>query len=193
MGLSFFESPLSDEEETDGMLATNTVERLANFSKEGIGKPGANKPFFLSTGFHKPHLPHVAPKKYFDLYDIKKVSLAPNRFVPTGFLEENFHADGTFELISYNDNAGPVFKQDGQDFETPLDEDFSRLQRRGYFAATSFTDANVGRVLAALELHGYKENTIVLLWGDRERELNLEPLLVACFSRDTVIYLLARS
>lgn len=107
---------------------------------------------------------------------IKTVSLAPNRFVPTGFKEENFHADGTFELISYNkvslqrtarrsvlfgsqiavfrslkmrllqwswswwqldhlrpssltraagsQNAGPVFKKDGQDFETPLDEDF---------------------------------------------------------------------
>jgi iduronate 2-sulfatase len=169
MGLSFFESPLADEEETDGMLATDTVERLANFSVASIGKPGANRPFFLSTGFHKPHLPHVAPKKYFDLYpDISKVSLAPNRFVPIGFKEENFHADGTFELISYNYNAGPAFKKDGQDFETPLDEDFSRRQRRGYFAATSFTDANVGKVLAALDEYGYKENTIVLLWGDRK-------------------------
>jgi hypothetical protein len=52
-GLSFFESPLRDEEETDGMLATNTIERLANFSRDGIGKGGANKPFFLSTGLHK--------------------------------------------------------------------------------------------------------------------------------------------
>ena len=71
MGLSFSESPLADEDETDGMLATGAVERLANFSRDGIGKPGANRPFFLSTGFHKPHLPHIVPKKYFDLYDIK--------------------------------------------------------------------------------------------------------------------------
>ena len=91
IGLSLLESPLSDEEQTDGMLATNTLERLANFSREGIGRPGANKPFFLSTGFHKPHLPHIVPKKYFDLYP-KNVSLAPNRLVPTGFKEENFHA-----------------------------------------------------------------------------------------------------
>ena len=47
-----------------------------------------------------------------------------------------------------------------------VDEDFSRAQRRGYFAATSFTDANVGRMLTALEAHGYKDNTVVLLWGD---------------------------
>ena len=53
-GVSYMESPLSDEEETDGMLATNTVERLANFSRDGIGKHGVNRPFFLSTGFHKP-------------------------------------------------------------------------------------------------------------------------------------------
>ena len=135
------------------------------------------------------------PKKYFDLYDPKTVSLAPNRFVPTGFKEENFHADGTFELVglngtvsveigsrhmkleterdllvcnvqvSYNLNAGPVFLKDHQDFNTPLDEDFSRAQRRGYFAAVSFTDANVGRVVDALEKEGYKDNTIVLLWG----------------------------
>ena len=59
-GLSFFESPLRDEEETDGMLATNTIERLANFSREGIGKAGGDKPFFLSTGLHKVSL-HVLP------------------------------------------------------------------------------------------------------------------------------------
>jgi iduronate 2-sulfatase len=166
MGLSYWESPLRDEEETDGILATGAVERLANFSKEGIGKAGANRPFFMSTGFHKPHLPHIAPKRYFDLYDPETVSLAPNRLVPTGFREENFHADGTFELIMYNINAGPVFKKDHQDFVTPVDESFSRAQRRGYFACVSFVDAQVGRVLTALESEGYKENTIVLLWGD---------------------------
>ena len=77
------------------------------------------------------------------------------------------YSDGTFELIGYNLNAGPVFKHDKQGFATPVDEDFERAQRRGYFAAVSFTDANVGRVVDALESEGYKENTIVLLWGDQ--------------------------
>ena len=67
-----------------------------------------------------------------------QVSLAPNRFVPTGFKEENFHADGTFELISYNLNAGPAFAKDNFSFSRPLGDDFSRAQRRGYFAAVSF-------------------------------------------------------
>jgi len=191
MGLSFMESPLPDEETTDGMLATGTIERLANFSREGIGKAGAGRPFFLSTGFHKPvrcsfispfalicavstglsvpgievatlcttvlvsspepgtalglpqHLPHIAPKQYFDLYNPQNVSLAPNRLVPTGFKEENFHADGTFELKLYNLNAAPAFAKDGQDFHTPLDAEFSRAQRWGYFACVSFVDAQV--------------------------------------------------
>ena len=58
------------------MLATNTVERLANVSRDGIGTHDANRPFFLSIGLHKPHLPQIAPKKYFDMYPTN-VSLAP--------------------------------------------------------------------------------------------------------------------
>jgi arylsulfatase A-like enzyme len=90
MGLSYFESPLSDEQQTDGMLATNAVLRFRNFSRDGIGKEGGNRPFFHAVGFHKPHLPHVAPKKYFDLYDVTKVSLPPNPKVPSGFMEHNW-------------------------------------------------------------------------------------------------------
>ena len=66
----------------------------------------------------------------------------------------------------YTPIAGPEFKKEGFGFSHPIGDDFSRLQRRGYFAATTFTDAQVGRVLAALETEGYKNNTIVLLWGD---------------------------
>ena len=53
MGLSYYESPLPDEQQTDGILATNAIERFANFSRDGIGKKGANKPFFHAVGFHK--------------------------------------------------------------------------------------------------------------------------------------------
>jgi arylsulfatase A-like enzyme len=80
-GLSWMRSPLTDEQQTDGQLATNTVERLANFSSDGIGKDGG-KPFFLSAGFHKPHAPWIVPEKYFELYDGTEISLAPNREVP---------------------------------------------------------------------------------------------------------------
>jgi hypothetical protein len=57
-------SPLTDEEQTDGQLATNTVQRLANFSRDGIGK-GGGKPFFLATGFHKVRTLTPSPVKVF--------------------------------------------------------------------------------------------------------------------------------
>ena len=189
MGLSFDESPWEDEQQTDGMLATNAISRLEAFKASGIGGAGG-KPFFLAVGFHKPHLPHNVPKRYFDLYDVEKVSLAPNREVPQGFKEENWHANGSGEMASYNqcensdcsgnDDAGPEggsrrFVAEGfmgkvwtspHGFRHPISANFSRQIRRGYFAATSFVDAQVGRVMAALDANGFKENTNVVLWSD---------------------------
>lgn len=163
-GLSFMESPLRDEEQTDGILAANAVERFANFSRDGIGK--GDMPFFHSVGFHKPHLPHIVPRKYFEMYNLEEVSLPPNPRVPVGFKEENWHANGNFELESYTWNAGPEFKKEGVSFDRPVGDDFARALRRGYFAAVSFIDAQIGRVLEALEQYGFKDNTIVVLWGD---------------------------
>ena len=114
----------------------------------------------------RPHLPHVAPKKYFDLYDPANVSLPPNPNVPSGFMERNWHNNGNGEMYSYNINMGPTFIKDNVSFHQHVDDDNSRLMRRGYFAAVSFTDACVGRVLDALEQYGYKDNTIVTMWGD---------------------------
>ena len=72
-GLSFMASNLTDEQETDGITAADAVRRLASFKARGIGLQGANKPFFLATGYHKPHLPHIVPQAYFDLYDVDQV------------------------------------------------------------------------------------------------------------------------
>jgi iduronate 2-sulfatase len=101
MGVSFLPTPdatywgaATDEETTDGMLAANAVERLANFSRDGIGKDGG-APFFHSVGFHKPHLPHIVPQKWFDMYPLDGVSLPPNSKVPSGFKEENWHTHRT--------------------------------------------------------------------------------------------------
>ena len=74
-------------------------------------------------------------------------------------------ADGTWELTGYS-NARAAFARDHQSFHTPVDDSFARAQRRAYFAATSFTDANFGVVVEALEREGFYDNTIVVLWGD---------------------------
>lgn len=146
MGISLNQSDLEDSQQTDGMLATNAVLRLANFSREGIGKPGANRPFFHAVGFHKPHLPHIVPKKYYDLYNPANISLAPNPRVPRGFREENWHADGTFELREYT-NAGPVFVRDNQSFGTPVDEEYARKLRHGYFVRNGMSVTFVLRMV----------------------------------------------
>ena len=58
---------ITDLEHPDGKIATFGVETISNFSRTGVGAKGAGKPFFLGVGLHKPHLPHIVPKKYFDM------------------------------------------------------------------------------------------------------------------------------
>jgi arylsulfatase A-like enzyme len=158
-------SPLSDEEQTDGQLATDTVNRIANFSRAGIGKPGG-KPFFLATGFHKPHTPYIVPEKYFDLYNVSNVSLPPNPLVPTGFKEENWATNNEIEAYTNGGTATAPFDPSVFGFNAPVDEQTARELRHAYFAATSFIDAQVGRVMDALDRYGYRENTVVALWSD---------------------------
>jgi iduronate 2-sulfatase len=121
------------------------------------------------TGYHKPHLPHIVPKAYFDLYDINKVSLPPNGLVPKGFQDDNWHANGNIEMYGYSWNVPQRWDAANFSFSNPIsvgDPAFTRAMRRAYFAATSFVDAQIGKVLTALEANGFKENTIVTLWSD---------------------------
>ena len=69
-------------------------------------------------------------------------------------------------MESYNLNAGPEFKKEGVAFDRPISASFAQKMRRGYFAATSFIDAQVGKVISALDAHGYTSVTSVIVWGD---------------------------
>jgi arylsulfatase A-like enzyme len=114
-----------------------------------------DKPFFLAVGFIKPHLPFVAPRKYFDLYDPATIKLPANRTAPAGAPElalTNFA-----ELRTYQGTP----KQDA-----PVTDEQARELIRGYYAATSYMDAQVGRLLAELDKLGLRDNTIIILWGD---------------------------
>jgi iduronate 2-sulfatase/deleted-in-malignant-brain-tumors protein 1 len=180
-GPSWMRSPLSDEEQTDGQLATDTIERLAKFSTAGIGK-GDGKPFFLATGFHKPHTPWIVPEKYFDLYDIDKISLPPNPRVPAGFKEENWHANGNMEIEKYfsawpnpDGSGSKPFDPSAFSFNKPVDNQTARELRLAYFAATSFVDAQIGRVMDALGEYGYMNNTVVALWSGEEKRSKSRP------------------
>ena len=97
----------------------------------------------------RPHLPFVAPSKYFDLYPLDSIPLPKN---PPGDLDDIPAA------------AKAIRPWLGNDMQ--MDERGIREARRGYYASTSFMDEQVGRVLGGLEKMGLASNTIVVFWGD---------------------------
>ena len=109
--------------------------------------------FFFAVGFSKPHLPFVAPAKYWDIYDPEEIEI-PERKVPEGMPDMALHQFG--ELRKYH--AIPV--------EGPLDNETSRNLIHGYYAAVSMVDAQIGKLLDALETNDLLDKTIVVLWGD---------------------------
>lgn len=138
-----FDAP--DEDYPDGQTATRAIEALRNLK---------GRPFFLAVGFSKPHLPFVAPKKYFDLYPLDRIRLADNPFAPKGCPPVALTNFG--ELRSYSDIPPEGALSDTKALEII----------HAYYASTSFVDAQIGRVLNELEHLGLRENTVVVVWGD---------------------------
>ncbi|MCB1225940.1 MAG: sulfatase [Verrucomicrobiales bacterium] len=113
-----------------------------------------DKPFFLGVGFIKPHLPFVAPKKYFDLYDPATLTLTDTPNPPKDGPAIARHSSFELRTRTRVPTAGPI------------DEPTSRELLRAYYACASFVDAQIGRVLAELDSLGLRENTIIVVWGD---------------------------
>ncbi len=143
-GPSWEDPDVADNALPDGETADKAIETL---------RPVKDKPFFLAVGFLNPHLPYAAPKKYYDLYPLEKIRLAPNRTAPPGAPEYALHESS--DLHRYADIA-----------KGPIPDDKARELVRGYYAAISYVDAQIGRVLAELERLGLSDNTIVVVWGD---------------------------
>lgn len=146
-GPAYEVSPKSDDELPDGATAAEAVKRLAVLKAGG-------KPFFLGVGFIKPHLPFVAPKKYWDMHDAATIPGPAFEQLPEGTPDFVGHTNG--ELHSY-----PGVPQGN-----PIPADFAKTLRHGYNACISFTDAQIGRVLDALDKEGLADNTVIVLWGD---------------------------
>jgi iduronate 2-sulfatase len=144
-----FEAPeVADEAYADGQLAAEAIRRLEAAAKR------PDEPFFLALGFVKPHLPFCAPKKYWDRYDRAAFTLPARRTPPDG-------------APSYApQNSGELRQYAGIPESGPLDEELARTLIHGYYAATSYVDAQFGKVLAALEATGLAAKTLVILWGD---------------------------
>ena len=131
---------------TDGMVAELAVKTLRDISQ----KP---EPFFLAVGFIRPHLPFVAPKKYWDLYDPARIQLASNAHRPKDAPDYAILPGG--EMRSYHGIP-----------EGSIPPDLARKLKHGYYAAISYTDAQVGKLLTELDRLNLRTNTIIILWGD---------------------------
>lgn len=147
-GAAWESADVPDNTYPDGALADEALRRLQS------AKQNPSEPFFLAVGFVKPHLPFVAPKKYWDLYDPAAFQLAKVRTPPDG--APSYAPQFGGELRQYRD-----IPESGA-----LPEDLQRTLIHGYHAATSFLDAQVGRVLDELDRLDLARNTIIVLWGD---------------------------
>ncbi|MGH8701395.1 MAG: sulfatase, partial [Burkholderiales bacterium] len=151
-GSAVEESP-NDAEDLlpDGAIAAQAVATLREIK---------DQTFFLAVGIRKPHLPFVAPKKYFDLYPpVEQSPLAANPYPPKDVPKVALSPMG--ELRAYTDMPRVGTPSDAQ----------ARALIRGYLAATSYADAMVGRVLDELDRLGLRDKTIVVLWGDHGYQL----------------------
>jgi iduronate 2-sulfatase len=145
-----------DDAYNDGANARHAKDILAQLSKDG-------KPFFFAVGFSRPHLPFVAPKKYWDLYRRDEIPLAPFQGKAKNGPDIGYHTAA--ELFAYSD-IPPIASFSDQKVGMDLPVNKQKELIHGYYAATSYTDAQVGILLDALDSLGLSKNTIIVLWGD---------------------------
>jgi arylsulfatase A-like enzyme len=145
LGLSHEAPEVEDNVLYDGQIADRGIATLREIR---------DRPFFLALGFIRPHLPFIAPKKYWDLYPPEKVTVADNRCPPEGV-----------PSMALTNWGHPRTYTDFPNQSDPSDALVLELTR-GYAASVSYIDAQVGRVLDELDQLGLRDNTLVVLWGD---------------------------
>ena len=137
----------------DGKTAIAAIAALKEFKASG-------EPFYLAVGFVKPHLPFTPPKKYWDMYDRDKIQMSPAPDKPKDAPDQAWHISG--ELREWYDGIPGVPPRWVQN----VPDDLSRTLRHGYYASTSYADAQLGKVLDALEDLKLVDNTVVILTSD---------------------------
>lgn len=135
--ICFYASPAKDEEHTDGLVALETIRLLEQHRKD---------PFFIAAGFYRPHVPWIAPAKYFDAYPLERIELIP-------FDEGEMRIAPELAYFTRPAHWG-------------MNERQRKEAMRAYYASISFMDAQVGRVLDALERLKLAGDTTVVFWSD---------------------------
>ena len=146
LGISMaYWDPISDDSEhTDGMVADRAIEMI---------KRNKDKPFFIAAGFFNPHCPYVAPRKYFDLYPLEEITMPD-------LDEAKCDLEDVPAMAVQRDTKNWPYYFDG------ITVDEARKCKQAYYASVSFVDAQVGKLLDALEENNLLENTIVIFWSD---------------------------
>lgn len=140
--ISFYASGAKDEEHTDGMVASEAIRMLEQHRGD---------PFFIAAGFYRPHVPWIAPSKYFDRYPLNSIELIP-------FEESEMRIAPELAYFTRPAHWGMNEKQ-------------RKDAMRAYYASISFMDAQVGHVLDALERLKLADSTIVVFWSDHGYQL----------------------
>ncbi len=147
-GMAWESLEVDDSELGDGQIADLTITAL----DQGRDR---DEPLFLAVGFLRPHLPFVAPKKYWDLYDPATLPRTTVPGFPKGAPREASNRSGEL-LRQYR----------GLPTKTPLDAETTEKLIHGYFASVSYVDAQIGRVFKKLGELGMEDNTIVVVTSD---------------------------
>lgn len=140
--LSWLAAEGTDEEQTDGIAATEAESLLKQYGQ-------TKQPFFLAVGLYRPHTPYVAPKKYFDLYPLDKIQVPQ---VPEGYLK----------TLPEPARQSITRKKE----QLNLEEDLAKQAIQAYYASITFADAQLGRILDALDGSGLAENTVIVFTSD---------------------------
>jgi|GEM_PF-135056 len=151
-GLPWEAADVADNVLREGMMTDEVIKDLR-------ARKNDEKPWFLAVGYHKPHLPFIAPKKYFALYDREKIELASNPDPPKDA--------PPFALYNWND----LRHYYGVPDVGPMPDDQARDLRHAYYACVSYVDAQIGRLLDELEKNDQRKNTIICFWGDHGWQL----------------------
>ena len=157
----FEAADVEDHAYPDGRLAAQAVAALQSLAQR-------NEPFFLAVGFYKPHLPFAAPRAYWNRFDPDRLELTPDGQRPLRLLEPNSARQSGEVTGNYGSDLWDDQRSDAAE---------ERALRHGYLAATSFVDAQIGKVLTALTDSGVADETLVVIWGDHGWHLGEQGLM----------------
>lgn len=147
-----FEAPeAEDNEYADGRVAAEAIRRLELAAERRRSK---QTPFFMVVGFARPHLPFSVPAKYWAMHDPQNLPMPTFEELPSGAPEVAGKRGG--EINNYK----PV------PIDKPMDEALKRKLIHGYYASVSFVDAQIGKLIQAVDDLGMADDTVIVLWGD---------------------------